>query len=301
LSLQQPRLGPSRDDGNRILASYFSELRERSLLSREEEAELARGARAGCLASRDRLVEANLSFVVRVAKEYRSMGVPFEDLLNEGNLGLIQAAHRYDPDRGAKFITFAIWWIRKAILEALGERGSLVRVSLYQRKKIREIRETERALRRKLGRAPRRHEVSESMSQSLASIDRTLQSGVRTMSLEDRIGQDRDRCLADLLVDEQAGSPAESLMREEATRLVRDALPELSARERRVLGYRYGLDGRPALVLQEIGKKLGISRERVRQIESQAKRNLYRLLRPRLSSTARPRRAAPHRHRGPAA
>lgn len=300
MSARQPRFHPAADDGNRILSDYFSDVRRRPLLSRDEEIRLGRGAREGCLDSRDRLVEANLSFVVRVAREYRNMGVPFEDLLNEGNLGLIQAAHRYDPDRGAKFITFAIWWIRKAILEALGERGSLVRVSLYQRKRIREIRETERALRRKLGRTPRRDEVSEIMRQSLAYLDRTLQSGARTLSLEDRVGQESDRRLADLLVDEQAGSPAETLMREEATRLVRDALPKLSPRERRVLRYRYGLDGRPALVLQEIGRKLGISRERVRQIEAQAKRNLHRLLRPRLSSGTRPLRTAPRR-RGPAA
>jgi RNA polymerase primary sigma factor len=301
VSVQERRFGSSPGDGNRVLSLYLSELRDRPLLSRDEEIRLARGARKGCLDSRDRLIEANLSFVVRVAKEYRNMGLPFEDLLNEGNLGLIQAAHRYDPDRGAKFITFAIWWIRKAILEALGDRGSLVRVSLYQRKKIREIRDTERALRRRLGRPPKRHEISESMSQSLASLDRTLQSGARTLSLEDRVGQERDRCLADCLVDTGAGDPAEALIREEAARLVREALPRLSPRERRVLSYRYGLDGRPALVLQEIGRRLGISRERVRQIEAQAKRHLLRLIRPQLSASARARHPLPHRRRAPSA
>jgi RNA polymerase primary sigma factor len=301
VSAQEQRFGPSPEDGNRILSRYFADMRQRPLLSREEEIRLARGARRGCLASRDRLIEANLSFVVRVAKEYRNMGIPFEDLLNEGNLGLIQAAHRYDPDRGAKFITFAIWWIRKAILEALGDRGSMVRVSLYQRKKIREIRETERALRRQLGRPPRRHEVSEKMSRSLASLDRTLQSGGRTLSLEEKVGREQDRCLADYLVDERSGSPAEFLIREEAARLIREALPRLAPRERRVLSYRYGLEGRPTLVLQEIGRKLSISRERVRQIETQAKRHLLRLIRPHLSSPARRPRPAPRRRRGPAA
>ena len=130
----------SRSEQNSSLARYFSEIRQFPALTRERERALARSYKEGCKTSRDRLVESNLGFVVKVANEYRNLGVLFEDLLNEGNLGLIEAAQRFDATKGTKFITYAIWWIRKSILKALSERSTLVRVPSYQMKKVREIR-----------------------------------------------------------------------------------------------------------------------------------------------------------------
>ena len=139
-----------------VLSRYFSEIRKYPLLTKKQEQGLARNVKKGCRDSLDELVKSNLSFVVKVASEYRNLGMPFEDMLNEGNIGLIEAAHRYDASKGTKFITYAIWWIRKSILKSLGEHSSLVRVPTYQMKKVREIRDAENSLRRSLGRKPKR-------------------------------------------------------------------------------------------------------------------------------------------------
>ena len=153
----------------------------------------------GCKDSLNGLIESNLSFVVKVASEYRNLGLPFEDLLNEGNLGLIEAAHRYDASKGTKFITYAIWWIRKSILKALSEHSSLVRVPTYQMKKVREIRDVEANLSRRLGRRPRRDEISARLERSLAKVDQILQYSLREMSLDDKLGKDRDKPIASKL------------------------------------------------------------------------------------------------------
>ncbi len=145
-----------QNDRSSVLARYFSEIRHYPLLSKKQEQSLAANIKNGCKASLKELIESNLSFVVKVASEYRNLGLPFEDLLNEGNVGLIEAAHRYDATKGTKFITYAIWWIRKSILRALSEHSNLVRVPTYQMKKVREIRDAENSLRRTLGRRPKR-------------------------------------------------------------------------------------------------------------------------------------------------
>ena len=150
----------SRNERSSVLARYFSEIRNYPLLSKEQEQTLAQKIKNGCKNSLQELIESNLSFVVKVASEYRNLGLPFEDLLNEGNVGLIEAAHRYDATKGTKFITYAIWWIRKSILKALSEHSNLVRVPTYQMKKVREIRDAENSLRRTLGRRPKREEIS---------------------------------------------------------------------------------------------------------------------------------------------
>jgi RNA polymerase primary sigma factor len=260
-----------------VLSRYFSEIREYPLLTKEEELRLAENVRNGCKESLNELIESNLSFVVKVASEYRNIGLPFEDLLNEGNLGLIEAANRYDASKGTKFITYAIWWIRKSILKALSEHSTLVRVPNYQMKKIREIRETESHLRRTLGRKPRRSEISERMNKNLAKIDQVLQFTMREMSLDDKVGKERDTPISDYLVDRDSVSPEDDLLTREANTLVGEAIHHLTEQERVVLTYRFGLSGGLPLTLKEIGEKMGISRERVRQIECQAKGRLRKL------------------------
>jgi len=268
---------PSHNERGSVLSRYFSEIREYPLLTKEEEIELAEKVRQGCRVSLNELIESNLSFVVKVASEYRNIGLPFEDLLNEGNLGLIEAAQRYDASKGTKFITYAIWWIRKSILKALSEHSTLVRVPNYQMKKIREIRDTEKQLRRTLGRKPRRSEISETMNKNLAKIDQVLQFHMREMSLDDKVGKERDTPISDYLVDDDSINPEDDLISREANSLVGEALDHLTDQERTVISYRFGLVGGPALTLKEIGHKMGISRERVRQIECQAKSRLRKL------------------------
>ena len=261
-----------------LLSRYFTEIRSYPLLSKAQEHKLARNVQnRGCQDSLNGLIESNLSFVVRVASEYRNLGLPFEDLLNEGNLGLIEAAHRYDASKGTKFITYAIWWIRKSILKALSEHSNLVRVPTYQMKKVREIRDAEATLSRRLGRRPRRDEISKRLERSLSKVDQILQFSLREMSLDDKFGKDRDKPIADFLVDARSVNPEDDLIKREASTLVAEALGFLTEQERKVISHRFGIAVRNPLTLKEIGEIMSISRERVRQIECQAKSRLRKL------------------------
>jgi RNA polymerase primary sigma factor len=203
--------------------------------------------------------------------------MPFEDMLNEGNIGLIEAAHRYDASKGTKFITYAIWWIRKSILKSLSEHSSLVRVPTYQMKKVREIRDAENSLRRSLGRKPAREEISDRLSRSVNKIDQVLQFTLREMSLDDKVGKDRDTPIADYLVDHNLVTPEDDLIKREANTLVSEAMADLTEQERTVLCHRFGIAGGPTLTLKEIGEMMHISRERVRQVECQAKNRLKKI------------------------
>ncbi len=276
-----------------VLSRYFTEIREYSLLTRDQERELAERVRDGDKDAFEHLVAANLSFVVKVASEYRNLGLPLEDLLNEGNLGLIEAARRYDPTKGTKFITYAIWWIRKSILKALAEQVNVVRVPTYQMKKIRELREAERMLREELGRTPDRGELSEKLEVSVKKVDQVLQVRSREMSIDDTVGKEQKTPVSDFLVDKGTESPESELLKREGTELVTVALEMLNEQERLVVKHRFGLDGCPVLTLKEIGEQMGVSRERVRQIETQAKERLRRLFaRPRGLRAAARRRVA---------
>jgi RNA polymerase sigma factor (sigma-70 family) len=275
---------PQQQDRS-ALTRYLSEIRRRPSLSREEEAGLARRASRGNRQALNDLVEANLGFVVKVACEYRNLGLPLEDLLNEGNLGLLQAAQRFDVERGNKFITFAVWWIRKAILSALNQHVGLVRIPENHRRKLRHIRDAEQSLVKSLGRRPEREEIARALSHTASEVDAALLHDVRSRSLTDPIGPDSDTPLSEMLTDDTAVSGEEDVLRTEATALVTEALRELDPQEREVLGYRFGLLDRAPLVLREVGSIMGVSRERVRQIEVKATRRLRRILLRRMSAS----------------
>lgn len=264
-------------NSNSVVTQYFSEIRDFPLLTKEEERDLAKSIQEGDEEALQVLVESNLSFVAKVASEYRYLGLPFEDLLNEGNLGLIQAAHRFDPDKDTKFISYAIWWIRKAILKALSEKAHVVRMPYSQIKKFKEIRRAEKALQRSLGRRPNREEISERLDKSLAKIDRVLQYGVHETSLDMPLSDDQETSVSDVLVDERCTTPEERLLDREMTSDVGEVYCMLNVQQRTVIAHRYGLLGGPALTLQETGERMGVSRERVRQIEVQAKEKMRKL------------------------
>jgi len=285
----------SSNDRGSVLSRYFSEIRSYPLLSKDQEHVLARKVQGkGCKDSLNELIESNLSFVVKVASEYRNLGMPFEDLLNEGNLGLIEAAHRYDASKGTKFITYAIWWIRKSILKSLSEHSTMVRVPTYQMKKVREIRDAEKTLSRRLGRRPRREEISERLDRSLVKVDQALQFNMREMSLDDKLGKERDKPVSEFLVDSRSVDPEEDLIKREATSLIEQAMDHLSLQEQKVIVHRYGIKMSRPLTLKEIGEMMSISRERVRQIECQAKTRLRKLFaRKRLMNTPLKRTASP--------
>jgi RNA polymerase primary sigma factor len=284
-------MNASSSNQDSALARYFSDIRQFPSLTRERERALALSFKAGCMVSRDQLVESNLGFVVKVANEYRNLGVQFEDLLNEGNLGLIEAAQRFDASKGTKFITYAIWWIRKSILKALSERSTLVRVPSYQMKKVREIREVEQRLSRRLGRAPDREEISATLERSLTKVDQVLQYSHREVSLDHRVGKEREQPISDFLVDESSPDAEADLIRREDSDLVSLAMRELTAQEKEVVCHRFGLlDGR-SRTLKQVGEIMKISRERVRQIENQAKRRIRRVFASRRAIPSSPKQS----------
>jgi RNA polymerase primary sigma factor len=255
---------------------YLSEISKFPILTQEQERGLASGLTEGSRASLEKLVQSNLSFVVKIASEYRNLGLSFEDLLNEGNVGLLEAARRYDCSKGTKFITYAIWWIRKSILKALAEQSTLVRLPSYQVKKYRRINGAEMALTQQLGRRPERAEISARLGERGENVDQVLRNRVREMSLDERVGRDQGASVAEFLVDASLDSPEETLIRSENSRLLHAALLNLTCQEREVLVGRFGLDGENGMTLREIGSSMGLSRERVRQIENQAKRKIRR-------------------------
>ncbi len=277
------------------ISRYLREISEFPLLTKEQEHAIAKRILKAKINGQDNtfyhdLVQSNLSFVVKIASEYKNMGVPFEDLLNEGNIGLIEAAHHYDHTRGTKFITYAIWWIRKSILKALSQHSAMVRIPNYQMKKVRTVRNTGRMLSRELGREADREEISKELQVTIAKIDEILQMKMRELSLDDKVGREKDTPISDYLVDGQSINPEDELIKHENQGLIRVALRNLSDQEQTVIVNRFGLEGGKVFTLKEIGGKLGVSRERVRQIESQAKMRLRKVIARQQRIDAPPRR-----------
>ncbi len=265
----------SKDRG--ALTRYLRDIRRFSVLSKEQEQRLRRQIGRGETDGRSELVRSNLGFVVKIASEYRNLGVPFEDLLNEGNLGLIEAAQRYDPSRETRFTTYAVWWIRKKILHAIGNRSLLVRVPASRRRMIAEVKKTADALSIRLGRAPTREEIAGHLSIPTKRVDSLLGTQLAHASLDRPADAEKTTPPKDLLADDRSTAEQE-LIREELAAHVKRAFLRLTPREQAVLGWRYALEGESTHTLQEIGERLNLSRERVRQIEMQARRRMRRLL-----------------------
>jgi RNA polymerase primary sigma factor len=260
------------------MAWYSSRIRKGAKLSLEEESLLAREAREGSRVALHRLIEDKLALVMKVVGEYRNFGVPFEDLLAEANLGLVEAVRRFDSTKGCKFATYAVWWVRKAVFDARRKHGRLVRISSHRQKRIGEIRDAERRLESRLGRTPSGDEIVAEIPRRRGESDLRLRLEHVELSLDEHIrGADGLR-LADRLADPSLTSAEAELIHREGCRLVSDALGELREQERKVITYRFGLDNRPPLTLVEVGRLLGVSRERIRQVEVRAKQRLRRKL-----------------------
>jgi RNA polymerase primary sigma factor len=263
------------------LDQYLKEISAYPLLKREDEVELAQRIRKGDEEALDKLVRSNLRFVVSVAKKYQNQGVALSDLINEGNLGLIRAAHKFDETKGIKFISYAVWWIRQAILQALAEQSRIVRVPLNRAGALHRIGKRSAALLQELGREPTVEELADELDLSEEEVRRTLSLSQTHLSLDAPLTPGEDNRLLDYLPDQFSPGPDDETYDRALMDTVEEALGTLKEREAKILRLYFGLDSQEPMTLEEIGSILGITRERVRQIKEKA------LLRLRHASRAR--------------
>lgn len=266
----------TRGGGSESLKKYLKEISRLPRISPEDERVLGAKIQKGDADALRRLVEANLRFVVSYAKRYRGCGLSFLDLINEGNIGLIEAAKRFDPGKGVKFITYAVWWVRQAIIHALSDQSGAFRLPQKQANLLYRIGKAQATLRAELKRTPSPEEIASRMDVSLSDVTNLLMVADENVSLSAVIDEEHDFHLADKLEQETIPPADYLLLRSSLRQLVRQALRELDEKEERVLRLRFGLDGQEGKTLKEIGEMMSLSRERIRQIEAQALEKLNR-------------------------
>ncbi|MEW6753747.1 MAG: RNA polymerase sigma factor RpoD/SigA [Candidatus Latescibacterota bacterium] len=258
-----------------LVDRYFHEIEDSVGLSAEDEILIAARIRQGDEQALTELVKANLRFVVSVAKQYQNLGLPLSDLINEGNLGLIIAAKRFDGSKGFKFISYAVWWIRQSILQALAEQSRIVRLPLNRIGELTRVNRILNKLEQRLGRPAEVEEIAEELALAPGDMELLLRLAQRPVSLETPCDElEPDRCFGDLLPDDTLPSTEEVLSEEELKEEIRRALHALTDGEARVLRMYYGLDGHEPMTLEEIGTYVGRTRERVRQIKEKALQKL---------------------------
>ncbi|HEX9186093.1 MAG TPA: RNA polymerase sigma factor RpoD/SigA [Vicinamibacteria bacterium] len=255
---------------------YIREIAQFRPLSIEEEKELGRRIREGDQAAVDRLVEANLRFVVHYAKRYRGLGLSYMDLIHEGSLGLIEAAKRFDPDRNVKFISYAVWWVRQAIFHALSEHARVFRLPQKLSGQVSRLETAREKLKSELERAPTTEELAARTELSKEEVEKLLLAAGDDVSLSSAVGEDGNLELGDTLEQETIPSVEVEMIRTSFEQRIQDMVGGLDEKEREVIRMRFGLDGDEPMTLQEIGESMGLSRERIRQIESRAKEKLRR-------------------------
>lgn len=262
----------SRDTAS--LDKYLQEIGREELLSVDEEVELAQRIRQGDERALDRLVCANLRFVVSVAKQYQNQGLSLPDLINEGNVGLIKAAQKFDETRGFKFISYAVWWIRQSILQALAEQSRIVRLPLNQVGSLNKINKAISKFEQDFQRKPSSEELSEILDIDVDKISESVSVNGRHTSLDAPFSDSEDNSLMDVLTDADAPNTDSSLNQESLSVEVDRALSQLSPRERDILKMFFGIGGGQEMTLEEIALKFDLTRERVRQIKEKAIRRL---------------------------
>ncbi|MBC7448367.1 MAG: sigma-70 family RNA polymerase sigma factor [Hymenobacteraceae bacterium] len=256
------------------LDKYLQEIGKVDLLTPDEEVTLAQRIRDGDQVALEKLTKANLRFVVSVAKQYQNQGLSLGDLINEGNLGLIKAAKRFDETRGFKFISYAVWWIRQSILQALAEQSRIVRLPLNRVGSLNKISKSFSELEQKFEREPSPEEIAEVLELTTSEVVDTLKISGRHVSVDAPFVQGEENRLLDVLQDEDEASPDQGLMSDSLRKEVQRALSTLTKREGDVITLYFGLNGENALTLEEIGEKFALTRERVRQIKEKAIRRL---------------------------
>jgi RNA polymerase primary sigma factor len=256
------------------LDKYLTEIGKVDLITSEVEVELAKRIREGDQVALEKLTKANLRFVVSVAKQYQNNGLTLGDLINEGNLGLIKAAKRFDEKRGFKFISYAVWWIRQSIMQALAEQSRIVRLPLNRVGSLSKINKTFAELEQKFQREPSAEEIAEVIGVTVEDVRDNLKVGGRHISMDAPFVTGEENSLIDVLSDANESKPDAALMSDSLTFEVQRVLSTLTSREADVLGLYFGLNNNSSMTLEEIGERYNLTRERVRQIKEKATRRL---------------------------
>jgi RNA polymerase primary sigma factor len=264
------------------LDKYLQDIGKEDMITADQEVELAQKIKAGDQKALERMVNANLRFVVSVAKQYQNQGLSLPDLINEGNLGLIKAARRFDETRGFKFISYAVWWIRQSILQALAEQSRIIRLPLNQVGSLNKVRKASSRLEQEFERKPSSDEIAEKLDLPKHKIDSVLKISTRYISTDAPLKEDEDMMFLDSYVSEDAIDTDEPLMQESLGREIQRSLATLTEKEREVLNMYYGIGMSHGFTLEEIGAKFDLTRERVRQIKEKAIRRLKHTARSRL-------------------
>jgi len=267
------------------LEKYFHEIGKVEMITAEEEVDLARRIRNGDLNARNRLINANLRFVVSVSKQYQNKGMSLPDMINEGNLGLIKAAERFDETRGFKFISYAVWWIRQSILQALAEQARIVRLPLNRYGHINKLKRTINVLEQKNKREPTIIEITQALELASTNVMEAIKNAGRYISFDAPLAQDEEGNMYDVLLSEDTSSPDKELITDSLRKEIERALNTLTQREANIIRLYFGLSDKHAHTLEEIGEKYNLTRERVRQIKEKAIRRLKNITRSKILKT----------------
>jgi len=256
--------------GDRILEKYLEEIGKEPLINSKREVELAKKIKKGDQDALDELTRANLRFVVSVAKHYQNQGVPLKDLVNEGNIGLIKAAKRFDERKGFKFISYAVWWIRQSILQALAEQSRMVRLPLNKINTLQKIKKTSKKLEQAHERLPTSQEIADEVQLSEKEVNETVRKSMKHLSLDAPFNEDEEHSLLNVIEQEEAPKTDDLLMKDALQKEIEKTLSSLKKREAEVVRLYYGIGHEKSYTLEEIGKMLGLTRERIRQIKKKA-------------------------------
>jgi len=260
------------------LKRYLQEIGQFPLLTRQQEVELAGKIEKGDAAARERMINANLRLVVTIARDYANLGLPLLDLISEGNIGLTKAVERFDPNKGAKLSTYAMWWIKQSIKRALANQSKTIRVPVHLADKIAKVRRVSIQMSEELGREPTDEELSEEIGIDSDKVARLKSVGIRPASLDAPIADNDSTEFAEVIGDDEAQTPFELLRDKNLLGEVDGLLEVLDSREKKIISQRFGLDGGEPKTLEDVGKDFGITRERIRQLQNIALAKLRRAL-----------------------
>lgn len=275
MNVAKPKYQRSSSDDENVLSIYLKEINKIPLLTRAEENEYARGAAAGEQACKDKLIRANLRFVVNVAKKYQNQGLPLSDLISEGNIGLMNAIERFDVDKGYHFISYAVWWIRQAILKAICEKSRMIRLPLNRANELVQIEKVRKEVQGSRSERSEMQQIAKTLNMNQEHVEDLVNISRELISLETPVYAEKDSSLLGDFVEDRGYKHPETVVIEKALKSdINEILSTLSDKESEIVQYRFGLNGRSPLSLKEIGDRYSLTKERIRQIEKKAIKRL---------------------------